>query len=56
MSKKFGSYEYLKDTNDILIKIDEVNKQAKLENWNLKELVLFTIDVKALYPSVKFKY
>ena len=30
--------------------------KAVNDNWNWDDMVLFTIDVKALYPSVKFEY
>jgi hypothetical protein len=53
LSKKFGLFEYTKDTSSILENIQSINRDADINKWNLKKSMLFSIDVKALYPSVK---
>ena len=55
LSKLFGKFEYIKDSTDFLIKFDDVKSIAKEESWNWQNMILFTVDVKALYPSVKIK-
>ena len=52
-SKEIGMFEYTKDTNCVLECIEKVNQQINNEHWNIDNATLFTIDVKALYPSVK---
>ena len=52
-SKKYGIFEYTKDSSDVLQNISDLNEQISREHWNLQKATLFTIDVKALYPSVK---
>ena len=52
-SKEIGMFEYTKDTNCVLECIEKVNQQINNEHWNIENATLFTIDVKALYPSVK---
>ena len=54
LSVLYGSFEFLKDSTDFLCHIEELKKKASEEHWNWKDYVLFTVDVKALYPSVKF--
>ena len=49
----YGSFEYIKDSTDMLRHIESINDRPDT-NWN--EVILFTIDVKALYPSIKFVY
>ena len=56
LSKKFGDFEYIKDSNDFLIDLEKTKSVALTENWNWNHFTLFTVDVKALYPSVKFEY
>ena len=56
LSVQYGSFEYIKDTNDYLLSIEEMKAKAKAEKLNLNNVILFTIDVKALYPSVKFEH
>ena len=56
LSKHYGGSEYLKDTNDFLIEIENLKIKANSENWNWDHYILFIIDVKALYPSVKFEH
>ena len=50
----YGKFEFIKDSNDFLIKLEEVKKIAAEERWDWSKYILFTVDVKALYPSVKF--
>ena len=52
----YGSFEYTKDSCDYLSHIESVKQQAIIEEWDWKNFILFNIDVKALYPSVKFKF
>ena len=54
LSKLYGSFEYIKDSTDYLIHIENIKKVAKEENWDWDDFILFNVDVKALYPSVKF--
>ena len=56
LSKLYGNFEYIKDTNDFLVNIEKVKDRATSENWNWDSYVLFAIDVKALYPSIKFEH
>ena len=56
LSKIYGDFEYTKDTNDLLIDFSKLNDTAERELWNFDDIMLFGIDVQALYPSVKFKY
>ena len=43
-------------TYSILENIAAINQQAVDNNWNLDRSMLFSIDVKALYPSVKLEH
>ena len=52
----YGKFEYIKDSCDFLKQIEDINIKAVNFNWNWDDLLLFTIDVKALYPSVKFEH
>ena len=54
LSIQYGSFEYIKDTNDYLLSIEDIKLKSIAENWHWKNIILFTIDVKALYPSVRF--
>ena len=56
LSKYYGKSEYIKDTNDFLVNIEKVKEQSIVENWNWDHYLLFAVDVKALYPSVKFEH
>ena len=47
ISKLYGSFEYIKDSTDFLIKLET------MKSWDWKKIILFTVDVKALYPSVR---
>ena len=52
----YGNFEFIKDSGDFLAHLDNIKIKAVNDNWNWDDMVLFTIDVKALYPSVKFEY
>ena len=56
LCKVYGKFEYIKDSNDMLIAINEVKTVAVEENWDWNTVTLFTIGVKALYPSIKFEF
>ena len=56
LSKMYGNFEYTKDSTDILIDFSNLNDVATREAWDFSDIVLFGIDVQALYPSVKFEY
>ena len=56
LSKYYGKFEIIKDSNEMLLEIENVKAIVEQNNLNWDELLLFTIDVKALYPSVKFEY
>ena len=56
LSTLYGKFEYIKDTSDFLIEIEKLKEKASSENWNWDHYLLFTIDVKSLYPSVKFEH
>ena len=53
LSKLYGNFEYIKDSNDFLLKLETIKTVAHVECWDWSELILFTVDVKALYPSVQ---
>ena len=55
LCKCYGSFEYVKDTNDILLEIENVNELSRVEDWNWEDVLLFTVDVKALYPSINIE-
>ena len=55
LAKAYGKFKYTKDTNNVLTEVERVNMDAAADNWNWDEFVLFSIDAKALYPSVKFE-
>ena len=56
LSKLYGMFEYTKDSNDILNDFDKINRVAESDNWNFSDIILFAIDVQALYPSIMFEY
>ena len=56
LSKFYGRFEYTKDSTDILIEFDKLNQVAQTNEWDFKDIILFGIDVEALYPSVKFHF
>ena len=55
-SQKIGVFEYTKDSNCVLQEIACLNEKIMNEYWDLNKATLFTIDVKALYPSVKLPF
>ena len=54
LSQEFGFFEYTKDSNSVLREISNLNKKVELEHYDINNMLMFSIDVKALYPSVKF--
>ena len=56
LSKRYGISEYIKDSTDFLVHLEEVKGKAINEDWDWDNMVLFSVDIKALYPSVKFEY
>ena len=50
----YGNFEFIKDSNNFLLKSERVKNIAVEENWVLSCNILFSVDVKALNPSVKF--
>ena len=56
LSKLYGKFEFIQDSNDFLLKLETIKSIAKDEKWNWQTMTLFTIDVKAVYPSVKLDY
>ena len=56
MSKLYGISEYIKDKTDFLVHLEDVKGKAINEDWDWDNMVLFSVDIKALYPSVKFEY
>ena len=56
LARLYGSFEYIKDSSDYLINLENIKTVASCENWDWEETVLFTVDVQALYPSVKFEH
>lgn len=56
LAKLYGSFEYIKDSSDMLRNIELTKNELNSINTNWEEIILYTIDVKALYPSVKFPY
>ena len=55
LAKYYGTFEYIKDSTDMLIEIEKVKSVATEEEWNWDDFIIFTIDVKALYSSIKFE-
>ena len=55
-SREYGMFEYTKDTTAVLESIEEINLKIEEQHWNLNKAILFAIDVKALYPSVKLHH
>ena len=49
ISKEYTKNEFLLDTNDLLRQIEYINESGLLEDGNT---LLFTLDVKELYPSM----
>ena len=56
LSKLYGHFEYIKDSTDFLVHLENVKEKAVNEQWDWNNIVLFSVDIKALYPSVKFEY
>ena len=56
LSKLYGHFEYIKDSTDFLVHLDKVKEKAVNEEWDWDNIVLFSVDIKALYSSVKFEY
>ena len=56
LAKRYGEFEYIKDSTDMLRHLEAKKTQLLSEETTLADIILFTIDVKALYPSVKFPY
>jgi len=54
LSQEFGFYEYTKDSSSILQEISGLNKKIDGEHYDINGMLLFSVDVKALYPSIKF--
>ena len=54
LSQEFGFFEYTKDSTSVLQKISNLNKKIDSEHYDINSMLLFSIDVKALYPSIKF--
>ena len=54
LSQEFVFFEYTKDSTSVLQKISNLNKKIDSEHYDINSMLLFSIDVKALYPSVKF--
>ena len=55
-SKEYGVFEYTKDSSCVLEEIASLNETVMNEHWDLNKATLFTVDVKALYPSVKLPF
>ena len=56
LATKYGSFEYIKDSTDMLWNLEEKKRELSTEETIWNDVLLYTIDVKALYPSVKFPY
>ena len=56
LSKHYGNFEYIKDSGEFLLNLENIKVKALNEQWDWEGMVLFSVDVKALYPSVKFEY
>lgn len=56
LSKFYGNFEYIKDSGEFLSHLENIKAEAVNGKWNWNDMVLFTVDVEALYPSVKFNY
>ena len=56
LSIMYGNFEYIKDSSSFLYKLENIKSIAREENWDLDKMTIFTVDVKSLYPSVKFEF
>ena len=56
LSMFFGKFEYTKDSYHYLCELENLKNVALNEKWDYSKIILFTVDVKALYPSVMFKH
>ena len=55
LAKLYGEFEPVRDSTDMLQHIELTNTLIRSRNTtNLEDIIIFTIDVKELYPSVKF--
>ena len=50
ISREYCKSEFILDTGDLINQLENVNQSQNLQNENV---YLFTMDVKALYPSIK---
>ena len=54
VSRSYCKDEYLLDTDDLLSQVKDYNRALELTQLNERqELLLFTLDVEALYPSIR---
>ena len=54
VSRSYCRDEYLLDTDDLLAQVNDYNKALELTPFDEREeLLLFTLDVEALYPSIR---
>ena len=49
LSQMYGEFECTEDSTDILIDFEKKNEIAQRENWNFDDILLFGIDVQALF-------
>ena len=52
----YGASEHIKDSSDFLKHLEDIKEAGRNEEWDWDNMVLFSVDIKALYPSIKFEF
>ena len=55
LSRLYGSFECIRDSTDFMFHLENVKTKAINEDWDWNKMIVFPVDIKALYPSVKFE-
>ena len=56
LAKIYCSFEYIKDSSEFLCELEDIKVVADHNHWDWTDYILFSVDVKSLYPSVKFEH
>ena len=56
LSITYGAFEHIKDSSDFLKHLENVKETGQNQGWDWDNMVLFSVDIKALYPSIKFEF
>ena len=49
LSRNYGKFEFILDSNEALYEIEEVKLKASGENWDWDNILIFTFDVITIY-------